>query len=317
MDYAVTNLGLNTKYHATKEKPFTIFYGDMDGSGKKRLIEAEFEGDKWYPVRGKSCSTLAMPSLQNKFPNFGSFAIATLEEIYPPSKLNESQRFDATHLQSGVFINDGRGHFDFNPFPRLAQITASYGIAFNDMDGDGFQDLLLSQNSYAPQLETGHFDAGQGIMLSGLGNGQFEAVWPKQSGFSFPGDAKSLTFIDWNADAKPDVLISRNNDTLLAFENQPNDGAKSITLILEGSQRNPQAIGTRIVAILNDQSSLTQEIYAGASYLSQSSPRIHINIPMDKMLKEIQIHWSDSTQSKHAISTNGDSFIRLKKPKKR
>ncbi|MBT5924987.1 MAG: VCBS repeat-containing protein, partial [Verrucomicrobia bacterium] len=227
MDYAVTNLGLNTKYHATKEKPFTIFYGDMDGSGKKRLIEAEFEGDKWYPVRGKSCSTLAMPSLQNKFPNFGSFAIATLEEIYPPSKLNESQRFDATHLQSGVFINDGRGHFDFNPFPRLAQITASYGIAFNDMDGDGFQDLLLSQNSYAPQLETGHFDAGQGIMLSGLGNGQFEAVWPKQSGFSFPGDAKSLTFIDWNADAKPDVLISRNNDTLLAFENQPNDGAKS------------------------------------------------------------------------------------------
>ncbi|MBT5928133.1 MAG: hypothetical protein HOH33_16115, partial [Verrucomicrobia bacterium] len=88
-------------------------------------------------------------------------------------------------------------------------------------------------------------------------------------------------------------------------------------LILEGSQRNPQAIGTRIVAILNDQSSLTQEIYAGASYLSQSSPRIHINIPMDKMLKEIQIHWSDSTQSKHAISTNGDSFIRLKKPKKR
>jgi hypothetical protein len=102
IDYAVTNLGLNTKYHASQKKPFTIFYGDMDGSGTKRLIEAEYEGDKWYPVRGKSCSTLAIPALKDKFPNFGSFAIATLEEIYPPTKLNESDRFDATHLESGI-----------------------------------------------------------------------------------------------------------------------------------------------------------------------------------------------------------------------
>ena len=104
IDYAVTNLGLNTKYHASKKKPFTMFYGDMDGSGKKRLIEAEYEGDKWYPVRGKSCSTLAMPSLKNKFPDFGSFAIATLEEIYPPAKLEDSERFDATHLESGILL---------------------------------------------------------------------------------------------------------------------------------------------------------------------------------------------------------------------
>ena len=314
IDYAVTNLGLNTKYHASQKKPFTIFYGDMDGSGTKRLIEAEYEGDKWYPVRGKSCSTLAIPALKDKFPNFGSFAIATLEEIYPPTKLNESDRFDATHLESGIFMNDGTGHFEFKTLPRLAQITASYGVAFSDVNGDGLQDLLLSQNSYAPQLETGHFDGGRGLLLHGNGMGTFKAIWPKGSGFSAPGDAKSLTHIDWNADAKLDLLVSRNNDTMLAFKNDTSEGSTPIKLKLKGSRKNPQGIGARVMAILSDQSSLVQECYAGNSYLSQSSPNLHFNIPKGKTLKEIHINWPDATQSKHKINTKGQALVLLTKP---
>jgi hypothetical protein len=68
-------------------------------------------------------------------------------------------------------MNDGTGHFEFKALPRLAQITASYGVTFTDVDGDGSQDMLLSQNSYAPQLETGHFDGGQGLLLEGMETG--------------------------------------------------------------------------------------------------------------------------------------------------
>ncbi|MFP6901505.1 MAG: VCBS repeat-containing protein, partial [Opitutales bacterium] len=37
MDYAVGNLGLNTKYHASKEKPYLLYFGDLDGSGVPRI----------------------------------------------------------------------------------------------------------------------------------------------------------------------------------------------------------------------------------------------------------------------------------------
>ena len=87
LDYAVTNFGLNTKYHASTEKPALIYYGDLDGSGKKRIIEAEFEGSVCYPIRGKSCSTHAIPSLAEKFPTYKDFALAELGKIYEPSKL--------------------------------------------------------------------------------------------------------------------------------------------------------------------------------------------------------------------------------------
>ena len=41
IDYAVTNLGLNTKYHPSPEKPQYIFYGDFEQSGRNRIVEAK------------------------------------------------------------------------------------------------------------------------------------------------------------------------------------------------------------------------------------------------------------------------------------
>lgn len=52
-DLVCGNYGLNTKYHPSVEKPVTLFYGDMDGTGKKRIVEAKYEGDRPLPVRGR------------------------------------------------------------------------------------------------------------------------------------------------------------------------------------------------------------------------------------------------------------------------
>jgi hypothetical protein len=60
-----------------------------------------------------------------------------------------------------------------------------------------------------------------------------------------PGDAKSLTLIDWNSDSKPDLLASRNNETMLAFTNEGHRESTPLKLNLNGSKRNPQAIGAK------------------------------------------------------------------------
>jgi len=62
-DYVVGNNGLNTKY----ETPALLYYGDVDGSGRKRILEAEMEKGKCFPIRGLSCSSNAMPFLRKKF----------------------------------------------------------------------------------------------------------------------------------------------------------------------------------------------------------------------------------------------------------
>ena len=70
----MTNFGLNTKYHPSPEKPALLYYGDLDGTGKKRIIEAEFEGSVCYPIRGKSCSTRTVdPVAGEKVPELQRF----------------------------------------------------------------------------------------------------------------------------------------------------------------------------------------------------------------------------------------------------
>ena len=92
MDYAVTNYGSNTKYKPKGiNKPIRIFYGDFDGTGQSTIVEAKYENDVLLPVRGRSCSSHAMPFLLDKFNTFDSFARASLNEIYTPQKLDSSK----------------------------------------------------------------------------------------------------------------------------------------------------------------------------------------------------------------------------------
>ena len=56
IDYIAMNFGLNTKYHADHKHPVTLYAKDFDGNGRFDLVESEWEGDKCFPIRGKSCS---------------------------------------------------------------------------------------------------------------------------------------------------------------------------------------------------------------------------------------------------------------------
>jgi hypothetical protein len=59
----------------TEKLPELLYYGDFDGTGKPRILEAKFEGSVCLPHRGYSCSSNAMPGLRSKLPTFHSFTI--------------------------------------------------------------------------------------------------------------------------------------------------------------------------------------------------------------------------------------------------
>ena len=215
LDLVVGNFGLNTKYHASAEHPALIYYGDLTGEGTPRIIEAEFEKEILYPVRGKSCSTAAMPSLARKFGTYHAFAGSELDQIYSRDRLETARKFECSNLQSGVLLNDGKGDFVFQALPAAAQIAPVQGIVMHDIDGDGVLDLVLAQNFYNPQFETGPYAGGVGCMLRGDGKGGFEALGSHESGVLLRGDPRGLEFIDFDGDGIDDLVCPLNNGPLV------------------------------------------------------------------------------------------------------
>ncbi|MGI9241334.1 MAG: FG-GAP-like repeat-containing protein, partial [Verrucomicrobiales bacterium] len=209
--------GLNTPYKASGEKPELLYYGDMDNSGRARIVEAKFEGSTLYPRRGLSCSSLAMPGIRGKVGTFKNFASSTLSDLYSESRLDKAQRFEARELRSAILLNDGSGRFEWRALPRAAQLSPSNCALLRDFDRDGKIDCLLGQNFYGAQPEIGHHDSGLGLLLRGRGDGGFEPVPPKQSGILVPGAAMSLDYVDLNGDGFEEIVFGVNGGRMRIF----------------------------------------------------------------------------------------------------
>ncbi len=270
IDLVATNLGANTKYKASKERPRRLYCDDFDGNGSFDVVEAKQQGDTLLPVRGLSCSSQAMPFLREKFPTYDEFARAKLPEIYSQERLDHSLIVTANELHHCWFENTGKG-FIGHELPRLAQISAGFGIVAHDVDGDGRLDLVLAHNSFAPEPETGHFDGGMGLVLRAVAGTPvtFAPVAPTASGLVLPDDAKALAVADVDGDGTPDLVATTNDGPVRTFV-----AAKRPMLCvrLRGPAGNLRGVGARVElrAAGDGQMPLqVREVAAGGSYLTQ------------------------------------------------
>jgi hypothetical protein len=217
LDIIAGNVGLNTKYHATPAEPTVLYAGDLDGSGRDQLIEAQYENGRLYPVRGRSKLAYCFRWLPKKFPTYKAFAQATVGDIFPPERLAAARCLTANELASGIFFQQADGTFKFQPLPRLAQIAPINAIVARDLDGDGLVDLFCVGNNFSPEPSTGRFDGGLGLFLKGDGHGSFTPLSPVQSGISVLGDARSVAAINLPGSRQPALVVSRTEGPLLLF----------------------------------------------------------------------------------------------------
>jgi len=215
-DYILGNIGLNNKFHPSPEKPLKIYANDYDENGKLDIVFSSYYKGKEVPMRGKECSTQQMPGIEGKFPSFRDFANASLEDVYGKEKLKEGIQFSANNFHSTILIAKGDS-FEHLPLPNEAQMSALNSCLVEDVDKDGIPDLIIAGNMFQTEFETTRYDASNGQLLKGKGDGTFEAVPFKQSGFSVPLDVKELTWFNIGNRNIKYILVTNNDMPIQVF----------------------------------------------------------------------------------------------------
>ena len=306
-DFAAGNLGLNTTYRATSQHPATLFYGDFAQNGTKLLVEAVYDGDTLYPLRGRNDLGARLPLVLRKFPRNDAFARATFKDVFGEKPLATAARYEADNFSSGVFLSQPDGTYRFTAFPRTAQIGPMQGIVTTDLDGDGLADVAAVHNT---DIATPRFHGGVGIFLKGTGDGAFTALEPIQSGVLVPGNARALVLLDPDGDARPGLFLTQHGGQSEFLAPQATS-PRWLRLLLQGTGGNPDAVGARVQLVFSDGTKTHREIGLGGGWLSQSAPGIFIANRDDTRVTEAIIHWPDGKVSHHRdVPAQGSWIIR-------
>lgn len=209
LDLVAGNLGLNSKYQASKEEPFQAYLMDYDGNGTNDIVLAYYEEGTPFPVRGRQCSSEQMPVIADKFPSYEAFGNATLTDVYGGA-LDDAIQKSATWMASSYIENLGNGTFAVHALPNAAQVSPTNGIVVGDWNADGHLDLALAGNMYHAEVETERHDASVGSVLQGDGKGGFVAVPPATSGFVAAGDVKGLVLLTTGGKTRFMVAVQNN-----------------------------------------------------------------------------------------------------------
>lgn len=215
LDFISGNLGLNYKYKTSKENPFDIYYNDFDGNGNYDIVLGYYNKGKHFPLRGFSCSSQQIPNIKTKFKEYNLFASLEIEDVYGAKNLDNSIHYTADTFASSYIENLGNGNFKMSLLPQMAQISNINDILVEDINNDGFQDLITVGNLFVSEIETTRNDAGYGLVMLGNGNGSFTPLANGESGFFAREDAKKILLLS-NSSSKR-ILVVNNNNYLQSF----------------------------------------------------------------------------------------------------
>jgi enediyne biosynthesis protein E4 len=186
----------------------TLFfsYYIKDNDGKKKL----------FPAMSRTMLASQVPVIKKQFLLNSNFARASFDDIFKGKAKDNALHFYCNETRSCYFENIGNGKFIKHPLPAKVQFAPVNAIICDDLDNDGYKDLLIAGNEYQTEVMTGRYDASYGCFLKGSGNKTFTPVSPVQSGFILRGDIKDMSIIR-SSKGERLILAAVNSDSLRVF----------------------------------------------------------------------------------------------------
>jgi hypothetical protein len=214
-DFILGNLGLNSKLKASKEHPLWLEVNDFDQNGSIEPVFAFEKQGKKVPLALRPDMVKQMSSLKKKIIYYEQYASKTIEDLFDPRLLQKATELQIREVRSSVLTNLGDRSFSLKSLPDEAQISPIYGIAVEDIDGNGTSDLVLGGNLFAVKPEIGRYDALHGLVLLGNGKGDFAPLSSRRSGLSINGEVRHINVLK-NKSSKI-IAFARNNDDVTFY----------------------------------------------------------------------------------------------------
>lgn len=274
MDYIVGNMGLNTKFKVSEDKPLSIHAKDYEKDGRLDPLLSFYNGDHNYLANSRDEIISQINVMKSRFRSYKSYAEVTFEQALLPSELEDAYVVKAYNFNSSIIENLGNGSFKLTPLPIEAQMAPVEGIVVQDFDQDGLEDIVLTGNSYQTDVSTGRYDAIIGVVLKSNGTGTFTPLSLSQSGFVNDYDGSGLALLK-DVIGNVNIIAANNNGPLKMFKSN-HLGGHSISLSKEDQSAE---------ILLNNGKTYKKEFYYGSGYLSQSSRSLIVS----KQIKQVRI----------------------------
>ncbi|RYZ45817.1 MAG: VCBS repeat-containing protein, partial [Sphingobacteriales bacterium] len=274
IDYVIGNLGENSFFRADSAFPAKLYGADFGRNKHYTVVPAMYlpdqHGDmKEFPTHSRNDVTSQLPALKKKYLSYSSFAAADMNSIFGPELSNAYQL--QVNYCSSIYLENRMGQLIAHGLPYHAQFAPINGIVADDINHDGFLDILYVGNDFGTEVSTGRYDAMNGGLLLGDGKGNFTYSAIAESGFFVPGNAKGLVKLR-GPNSSNMYIASQNRDSLKVFHTagitnialQPNDVSAVYQLSNGGTRR--------------------EEFYYGTSFLSQSGRFISLDRSVEQVV---------------------------------
>lgn len=269
MDIVATNWGRNLGLRVDAAQPLRVYFNDFDNNGTLDVVTAQIDKrlDAMSPLASFRELASAMPFLRRRISNFAAYADASVQDVIGPALANAST-LDVTTLEHMLFLNRG-DRFEARALPWEAQLAPSFYVGVADFDGDGNEDVFLTQNFFATRIDAERHDAGRGLWLRGDGTGNLTAVAGQESGVTVYGEQRGAALADYNGDGRVDLAVSQNGAETILYRNERAKPGLRVRLV--GPTTNPDAIGATIRLVYDGWRGPARELQAGSGYWSHNA----------------------------------------------
>ncbi|WP_296698046.1 VCBS repeat-containing protein [Algoriphagus sp.] len=196
LDILAGNLGLNSQLRVSDEKPAELLFKDFDGNGSIDAILSSFIGSNRYPTVSRDELLGQVNFLKKRYLDFKSFASVKTDDIFTPEEREGSKKIYINRLKTTLFVGSPTGKYEEKDLPLQAQFSPVFTSIYQDLNSDGYKDLILAGNMNQTKLRYGKYDANHVMVFLGNGKGDFTYQTKVTSGISVKGDIRNSKIID-------------------------------------------------------------------------------------------------------------------------
>lgn len=209
----------------------------------------------------------------------------------------------------GAYHNDGQGFFTNRSLETglggLTALSAGWGVGLEDLDNDGWKDLLVAQSHVLDNVEaidhSLHYPEPPLIALNR--NGRFERA---ASGIPTPLAGRGLAVGDLNNDGWMDAVVTVLGGHPVILMNRGGN-QHWLTITLHGARSNRDGFGARVR--INGQ---TRFATATGSYLSSNDKRLHFGLGSAQSAR-VEIFWPSGLHQS-IDKVQADQFLDVQEP---